>query len=303
MGRRKKKRCVKEVPVAAFFKPQGIPMRDLERQMVSVEGFEALRLVDCKGMPHVEAAQLMGISRPTLSRVLSEARKQVATALTNGWAIQIEGGEFHYRTDARHTDHIETKTDSSTGGETMPGRNRAGQCGQGQGQGRGQGQGQGRGMGQGQGRGQGGGMQRRQTQGNATASVAAPDKQQMTKAKIAVSSEGPTLNDRVDPRFGRAGGFLVVDLETQETRYVDNGASQVRAQGAGIQAAQTIADAGATVLLTGYVGPKAFSALSAAGIGIGQDVDNMTVGEAIEKFKRGEVELAQGPNSQGGGPK
>ncbi len=63
-------------------------------------------------------------------------------------------------------------------------------------------------------------------------------------SKIAITSEGPTLDDQVDPRFGRAAGFVVVDLESMETRYIDNGQTQVMAQGAGIQAAELIAGAG-----------------------------------------------------------
>src|SRR4030043_252709 len=62
--------------------------------------------------------------------------------------------------------------------------------------------------------------------------------------RIAVTSEGPSLDDRVDPRFGRAAGFLVVDLETMDIQYIDNGQSQVMAQGAGIKAAQLVARAG-----------------------------------------------------------
>lgn len=117
--------------------------------------------------------------------------------------------------------------------------------------------------------------------------------------KIAVTSEGPTLDDRVDPRFGRAAGFVVVDLETMESEYIDNGSSQTMAQGAGIQAAENVVRAGAGALLTGYVGPKAFTALSAAGIKIGQDLEGLTVREAIERYKKGEVSVAEGPNRQG----
>jgi predicted Fe-Mo cluster-binding NifX family protein len=115
--------------------------------------------------------------------------------------------------------------------------------------------------------------------------------------KIAVSSEGPTLDARVDPRFGRAAGFLIVDPETLDFTYVDNGASQVMAQGAGIQAAEVVAGTGARVLLTGFVGPKAFQALAAAGIAIGQNLDQMTVREAIERFRAGDVAMAEAPNS------
>ncbi|MFW5791561.1 MAG: NifB/NifX family molybdenum-iron cluster-binding protein, partial [Desulfohalobiaceae bacterium] len=124
-------------------------------------------------------------------------------------------------------------------------------------------------------------------------------KQELDMTKIAVTSEGPTLDDRVDPRFGRAAGFVVVDLETMESEYIDNGSSQTMAQGAGIQAAENVVRAGAGALLTGYVGPKAFAALSAAGIKVGQDLEGLTVREAIERYKKGDVSVAEGPNRQG----
>lgn len=119
---------------------------------------------------------------------------------------------------------------------------------------------------------------------------------EVSMAKVAVTSQGPTLDDQVDPRFGRAGGFVVVDTETMEARYVDNGASQAMAHGAGIQAAERVSGTGAGVLLTGYVGPKAFQALQAAGIKICQNLDGMTVREAVEKYKAGAMKFADGPN-------
>ena len=69
-------------------------------------------------------------------------------------------------------------------------------------------------------------------------------------SKVAVTSNGPTLQDQVDPRFGRAAGFVVVDLDSMRTEYVDNGGSQAMAHGAGIAAAERIAAAGARVVLT-----------------------------------------------------
>ena len=326
MGRRKKKRFVRNIPKAVLFKPQGVPMRELERQVISIEGFEALRLVDCEGMQQQEASDLMGVSRPTLSRVLSEARKAVATALSKGWAIQIEGGEYHCLSEPCPKKYSESETTITTGGNTMPGFNGTGQrgsgtgrgqrrqgCGQGGGQGGGQGQGRGlgqgggqgsgigRGLGRGMAAGQGGGQANlRQPQSGSTVTKSTlPKTKGSTVTKVAVSSEGPTLDHRVDPRFGRAAGFVVVDVTTMEFKYVDNGSSQAMAQGAGIQAAETAANAGAQVVLTGSVGPKAFNALSAAGINVGQNVGGMTVREAVEKFKNGEVEMADAPNSQG----
>ena len=116
--------------------------------------------------------------------------------------------------------------------------------------------------------------------------------------KIAVSSEGPDMDARVDPRFGRAAGFIIIDPDTMAFEYVDNGSSQVMAQGAGIQAAEIVAATGARVLLTGFVGPKAFQALNAAGIRIGQNVDNLTVREAVQRFQAGDVPAAETHNRQ-----
>jgi predicted DNA-binding protein (UPF0251 family)/predicted Fe-Mo cluster-binding NifX family protein len=119
--------------------------------------------------------------------------------------------------------------------------------------------------------------------------------------KIAITSEGPTLDDAVDPRFGRAAGFIVVDPQTLDFEYIDNGASQTMAQGAGIQAAENVVRAGANVLLTGYVGPKAFLALEAGNIKVAQNLEDMTVRQAVERYKKGEVEWAAAPNRMGHG--
>ena len=114
--------------------------------------------------------------------------------------------------------------------------------------------------------------------------------------RIAISSAGPDLDGPVDPRFGRAAGFVIVDPDTMAGEYVDNAASQGMAQGAGIQAAELMTRHGVGVVLTGYVGPKAFQALSAVGIKIGQNLEDLSVRQAVEKYKTGEVSMAGGPN-------
>jgi predicted Fe-Mo cluster-binding NifX family protein len=119
--------------------------------------------------------------------------------------------------------------------------------------------------------------------------------------KIAVSAESPHIDDFLDPRFGRAAGFIIVDPQTMEHEYIDNGEAQVRPQGAGIQAAETVARTGARVVLTGYVGPKAFQALRAAGITIGQNLEGLTVREAIKRYTDGKIEMADQPNRKGHG--
>ena len=134
--------------------------------------------------------------------------------------------------------------------------------------------------------------------GNYTVSrcgCAAQNKENLMQ-KIAISSEGPTLDDYVDPRFGRAGGFVVVELPDMKVEYIDNGESQMMAMGAGIETAERMARAGVEVVLSGYVGPKAFDALTAAGIKICQDVEGVTVREAVERFVRGELPFAEASN-------
>lgn len=117
--------------------------------------------------------------------------------------------------------------------------------------------------------------------------------------KIAISCDEPNLDTTVDPRFGRAAGFMIVDVDTMEFEYLNNGSSQVMAQGAGIQAAEIVARSGARAVLTGYVGPKAFQALSAAGIRIAQNLENIPVRKAVERYKEHKLEMATQPNRRG----
>ncbi len=114
--------------------------------------------------------------------------------------------------------------------------------------------------------------------------------------KVAVSSEGPGLDAQVDPRFGRAAGFVVVDTDNAQPEYVDNGESQVMAQGAGIQTAERLSALGVKAVLSGYVGPKAFAALQAAGMEVYQDMDGRSVGEAVRIYTSGAASPAQAPN-------
>ena len=94
MPRPHKCRRVSQHPAHRMYKPQGIPCHELSGIKLPVEGLEALRLADAEGLEHLAAAEMMGISRPTFSRILTEAHKIIACALTNGWAIHIEGGHF-----------------------------------------------------------------------------------------------------------------------------------------------------------------------------------------------------------------
>ena len=116
--------------------------------------------------------------------------------------------------------------------------------------------------------------------------------------KIAVSSTGTALSDAVDPRFGRALFFILVDSETMAFEVVKNVQNLNLPQGAGIQAGKTIVNSGAKVLLTGSCGPKAFSVLKQAGIAIAVSVSG-TVAEAVAAYQRGELQTADEANVEG----
>jgi len=115
--------------------------------------------------------------------------------------------------------------------------------------------------------------------------------------KICVSAVANSLDAQLDPRFGRCPYFVIVDLESMQFEAIPNDASGAMG-GAGIQAAQTIAGKGVTVLITGNVGPNAFQALSAAGIKIVTGAFG-TVRESVEKFKRGELRETGAPTVGG----
>jgi len=116
--------------------------------------------------------------------------------------------------------------------------------------------------------------------------------------KLAVSSQSGSLQSPLDPRFGRAKYFILLDTETGALSVVDNSVSLNAAQGAGIQAARRVVELGADALITGHVGPKAFSTLQAGGVRIYTGASG-TVAEAIEQFKAGKLEAASSPDVEG----
>ena len=100
--------------------------------------------------------------------------------------------------------------------------------------------------------------------------------------KIAISSTGSSLDDQIDPRFGRCTYFILIDPETMEYETIPN--QNVDAtSGAGISAAQLVIDKGATVVLTGNLGPKAANVFDSSGTKIVTGVSGQ-VGEAIRLY-------------------
>lgn len=75
-----------------MFKPAGIPVQDLPTVEMTLDEFEAVRLTDLDGLYQEQAAARMGVSRPTLGRIIESARRKVAEALVLGKALRIAGG-------------------------------------------------------------------------------------------------------------------------------------------------------------------------------------------------------------------
>lgn len=59
---------------------------------IGLDEFEALRLVDGQGLDQEAAATALGVSKPTVCRILKAARGKIARALVEGLALRIEGG-------------------------------------------------------------------------------------------------------------------------------------------------------------------------------------------------------------------
>jgi len=110
--------------------------------------------------------------------------------------------------------------------------------------------------------------------------------------KVCVTAMGNNLDAEVDPRFGRCQYFIFVDTDTMAFEAVENAAIAAPG-GAGIQAAQTVVNKGADVLISGNIGPNAFQVLSNAGVKVATGAYG-TVRDAIEMYKNGKLNVSGG---------
>jgi predicted Fe-Mo cluster-binding NifX family protein len=116
--------------------------------------------------------------------------------------------------------------------------------------------------------------------------------------KLAITSTGKELDSNLDPRFGRADYFIIVDPETKAFEVVENSQNLNLPQGAGIQAGKTIIDHHIDVLVTGHCGPKAFKVLQQAGVKVMTGAAG-TVADAIAQFNSGELETSAEADVEG----
>ncbi len=91
-------RKVSNPPIISGFKPYGDKLRQegVESIFLHLEEYEAIRLCDNEMMNHEQAAKMMAVSRPTLTRIYTSARRKIADAIVNGRQIIIEGGKIYY---------------------------------------------------------------------------------------------------------------------------------------------------------------------------------------------------------------
>jgi predicted Fe-Mo cluster-binding NifX family protein len=115
--------------------------------------------------------------------------------------------------------------------------------------------------------------------------------------KICVSASSDSLDAAVDSRFGRCPYFVIVDSETMEYNVIPNDSTGA-SHGAGIQAAQTVANMGVKAVITGNVGPNAFNVLYATGIKIVTGASG-SVRDAVEKYKSGQLREVSNPTVGG----
>lgn len=94
MPRSKRWRRVSREPSVSVYKPAGIPAKDLDEILITVDEFETIRLADFVGMTQREASEVMNISQPTFNRTLASARAKIAQGLVEGCVIRIEGGRY-----------------------------------------------------------------------------------------------------------------------------------------------------------------------------------------------------------------
>jgi predicted Fe-Mo cluster-binding NifX family protein len=116
---------------------------------------------------------------------------------------------------------------------------------------------------------------------------------------VCITAAGENWDAATQPNFGRAPFFLFVDTDAQTIEAVKN---EPGAHGAGVRAAQTVAERGARAVVTGSVGPNAFHGLEAAGIEVFVGATG-TVRQAFDSYRAGGLNRAGSPTGnphQGG---
>ena len=102
---------------------------------------------------------------------------------------------------------------------------------------------------------------------------------------------------KISSRFGRAPYIAIIDVETQNLKFISNSAAN-SSSGAGVKAAQIIADEEVEVLIVPRIGPKAFKGLEQAGLDIYITQEN-TINEALSEYQNDNLERIDEPTNPG----
>ena len=102
MARPQRCRRICSLPGYTYFEPVGSPACDGGTVALSLDEFEALRLMDYEGCTHEQCASVMQISRTTATEIYASARKKLAEAIIDGRPLIIGGGSVRLcdRTDS-----------------------------------------------------------------------------------------------------------------------------------------------------------------------------------------------------------
>ena len=103
-------RRIEQLPVYRSFSPDDTAAA--ESVQMTVDEFEALRLLDSEGLTQEACASRMNIARTTVTAIYDSARKKVADALVNGKRLLITGGHCEYRPVEIDQEIIEKGTDT-----------------------------------------------------------------------------------------------------------------------------------------------------------------------------------------------
>jgi len=114
--------------------------------------------------------------------------------------------------------------------------------------------------------------------------------------KVAVPAKGKGLDAEMEKRFGRSHYFVLVDLDTLDCETIVNTHREAPG-GAGVQAAQLLAERDVEAVVVCNVGPKALRVLASAGINVYEGAGG-SVREVVEKFKAGQLKMCSGTTVQ-----
>jgi uncharacterized protein len=89
MPRQKKMRYCRGIEGYNLYKPSGIPLSQIEIRMLGLDELEAMRICDGEGKQQEEAAEIMGVSRGTIQRLLESGRKKIVDTLVHGDALSF----------------------------------------------------------------------------------------------------------------------------------------------------------------------------------------------------------------------